>query len=47
MGSTVLGAVVAAVVGFIVAVGTSVTLVQLQTQTPDPVNSPLVVYGDR
>jgi|GEM_PF-2274434 type III secretory pathway component EscS len=47
MGSTVVAAVVAGVVGLLVAVGTSVTLVQLQTQTPDPVDKPLVVYGNR
>ncbi len=47
MGSNVVSAVVAGVVGVLVAVGTSVTLVQLQSQTPDPVEKPLVVYGDR
>lgn len=47
MASTVLGAVIAGVVGLLVAVGTSITLVQLQTQTPDPVDAPLVVYGNR
>jgi hypothetical protein len=44
---TVVSAVVAGVVGLLIAVGTSVTLVQLQSQTPDPVDKPLVVYGDR
>ena len=47
MGSTVVATVVAGVVGLLVAVGTSVTLVQLQSQTPDPVDKPLVVYGNR
>jgi hypothetical protein len=47
MVSTVVGAVVAAVVGLLVAVGTSVTLVQLGSETPAPVDKPLVVYGDR
>jgi hypothetical protein len=47
MGSTVVGALIAALVGLLVAVGTSVSLVEMQTQTPDPVDKPLVVYGDR
>jgi hypothetical protein len=47
MVSTAMGAVVAAVVGIVLAVGTSLTLVQLSTATPDPVDKPLVVYGDR
>jgi len=44
---TAVGAVVAVVVGIVIAVGTSITLVQLQSQTPDPVDKPLVVYGER
>jgi hypothetical protein len=47
MASTVLGAVIAGIVGLLVAFGTSVTLVLLATGTPDPVDTPLVVYGDR
>jgi hypothetical protein len=43
----VVSVVVAGIVGLLIAVGTSVTLVQLQSQTPDPVDKPLVVYGDR
>lgn len=47
MGSLV-GAVVAGVVGVLLAVGTTVTLVQLNAdQKPDPVTKPLIVYGER
>jgi len=47
MGTSLVAAVVAAVVGLLLAVGTSVTLVQLSSAKPDPVNEPLVVYGNR
>jgi hypothetical protein len=47
MASSLVGAVVAAAVGLLLAVGTSVTLVQLADETPKPVTEPLVVYGNR
>lgn len=46
MGSLV-GAVVAGVVAVGLAVGTAFGLVTAQSQTPDPVDKPLVVYGER
>lgn len=45
--SSLIAAIIAGVVGLLVAVGTSVTVVQLASQKPDPVQKPLVVYGDR
>ena len=47
MGTSLVAAVVAAVVGLLIALGTSVTLVQIASEKPDPVNEPLVVYGNR
>lgn len=47
MGTSLVAAVVAAVVGLLLAVGTSVTLVQISAEKPDPVNEPLIVYGNR
>lgn len=47
MGSSLVAAVVAAVVGLVLAVGTSVTLVQISAEKPPPVNEPLIVYGSR
>jgi hypothetical protein len=47
MGTSLVAAVVAAVVGLLLAVGTSVTLVQLAAEKPDPIDTPLVVYGER
>ena len=47
MGSSLVAAVAAALVGLVLAVGTSVTLVQVSTEKPPPVTSPLIVYGSR
>jgi hypothetical protein len=44
--SSGLGTVVAVVVGALIAVGGAVGLVSAQG-SPDPVNKPLVVYGER
>ena len=41
------GAVIAGVVAVALAVGTAFGLVTSQSQTPDPVDKPLVVYGER
>ena len=41
------GVVVAAVVAGALAVGTAFGLVSSRTSTPDPVDKPLVVYGER
>jgi tetrahydromethanopterin S-methyltransferase subunit E len=46
MGSLV-GVVVAGVVAAALAVGTAFGIVASQSATPDPVDKPLVVYGDR
>jgi hypothetical protein len=46
MGSIV-GLVIAGVVAVVLAVGTAFGLVTSQSQTPDPVDKPLVVYGER
>ena len=46
MGSLV-GAVIAGVVAVALAVGAAFGLVSSQSQTPDPVDKPLVVYGER
>jgi hypothetical protein len=46
--SSLVAAIVAVVVGAIIAVGTSVTVVQLaSSHKPDPVQKPLIVYGSR
>ena len=45
--SSLVAALVAGVVGALLAVGTSVTVVQLASQKPDPVQKPLIVYGSR
>jgi hypothetical protein len=42
-----LGAVIAGVAALALAVGTAFGLVSSQSQTPDPVDKPLVVYGER
>ena len=47
MGSSVVAALVAAVVGLVLAVGTSVTLVQISSEKPPPITEPLIVYGSR
>ena len=47
MGPSLVAAVVAAVVGLVLAVGTSVTLVQLSAEKPPPITEPLIVYGSR
>jgi hypothetical protein len=41
------GVVAAAVVAAALALGTAFGLVSTATQTPDPVEKPLVVYGER
>ena len=41
------GVVVAAVVAAVLAVGTAVGIVTSASSTPDPVDKPLVVYGER
>jgi hypothetical protein len=41
------GVVVAGVVAAALALGTAFGLVSTATQTPDPVQKPLVVYGER
>ena len=46
MGS-LMGAVIAGVLAVALAVGTAFGLVSSQNQTPDPVDKPLVVYGER
>ena len=46
MGSVV-GVVVAAVVAAGLAIGTAFGIVTSQSATPDPVDQPLVVYGER
>jgi hypothetical protein len=45
--SSLVAAIVAAVVGALFAVATSVTVVQLASEKPDPVQKPLIVYGAR
>jgi hypothetical protein len=45
--SSLVAAIVSVVVGALVAVGTSVTVVQIASQKPDPVDKPLIVYGRR
>jgi hypothetical protein len=40
------GAIIAAVVGAILAVGASFGIVSSQTATPAPVDEPFIVYGD-
>lgn len=39
------GAIIALVVGAILAAGTAVAVVQLAGAKPDPVQKPVVVYG--
>ena len=39
--------VVALVVGAVLSVGSLFSLVQAATQTPDPIEKDLVVYGER
>jgi uncharacterized protein (DUF2062 family) len=41
----IIGVLVAAVVGIAIAVGSSVAVVQVATQKPDPVTKPIIVYG--
>jgi hypothetical protein len=45
--SSLVAAIVAVVVGALFAVGTSVTVVQLTSHKPGPVQRPLIVYGSR
>ncbi len=40
------GAIVAAVVGAVIAVGAAFGIVSSQTATPGPVDQPFIVYGD-
>ena len=40
------GAIIAAVVGAILAVGAAFGIVSSQTATPGPVDKPFIVYGD-
>lgn len=40
------GAIVAGVVGVILAVGAAFGIVSSQTATPSPVDQPFIVYGD-
>jgi hypothetical protein len=40
------GAIVAAVVGVILAIGAAFGIVSSQTATPAPVDQPFIVYGD-
>lgn len=40
------GAIIAAVVGGILAVGAAFGIVSSQTATPAPVDEPFIVYGD-
>lgn len=39
------GAIIALVVGALLAAGTAVAVVQLASAKPDPVQKPVVVYG--
>ena len=43
--SAAAGAVVALVVGVLLAAGTAVAVVQLAGAKPDPVQKPVIVYG--
>ena len=45
--SPLVGVVVAAVVAAALAVGTAFGIVTTASSTPDPVETPLVVYGER
>ena len=40
------GAIIAAVVGAILAVGAAFGIVSSQTATPAPVDKPFILYGD-
>lgn len=40
------GAIIAAVVGAILAIGAAFGIVSSQTATPAPVDKPFIVYGD-
>ena len=44
--TTAVGAIIALIVGALLAVGTAVSVVQLATAKPDPVNKPVIVYGN-
>ena len=41
------GLVLAAVVAAVLAFGTAFGIVSTASQTPDPVDKPLIVYGER
>lgn len=40
------GAIIAAVVGVVIAIGAAFGIVSSQTATPAPVDKPFIVYGD-
>jgi hypothetical protein len=40
------GAVVAGIVGIVLAIGAAFGIVSSQTATPAPVDKPFIVYGD-
>lgn len=40
------GAIIAAVVGIVIAIGAAFGIVSSQTATPAPVDKPFIVYGD-